>query len=169
MPRRADLDPVEIPSLLPHITLVGVEYDPFRLYYRLIGTHITDAVGRDSTGRYFDEVYEGGMLEDMVRRFSTAVHAKRPARFLARAVYAGKDYRHYEAVHLPLSEDGETVNMIFAGAESSTRVDRRQPLPSDGPFRHIFSVTDRRGSVYADQRTDAVATSGRGTRRGSTA
>lgn len=117
MPRRADIDPVEIPRLLPYVSLIGVEHEPFRLFYRLIGTHITQAVGRDSTGRYFDEIYEGKILDDMARRFSTVVKAKTPARFMARAFFAGKDYRHYETVHLPLSDDGQTVNMIFAGVQ----------------------------------------------------
>lgn len=117
MPRRADIDPIEIPSLLPHVSLISVEHTPFRLFYRLIGTHITEAVGRDSTGRYFGEVYEGEILTNMVRRFSTVVQSKTPARFMARAIFAGKDYRHYETVHLPLSDDGQTVNMILAGVQ----------------------------------------------------
>jgi len=117
MPQRADIEPTEIPRLLQHIALVDVEYDPFRLYFRLIGTHITQAVDRDSTGCYFDEVYHGQMLEDMVRLYSAAVHAKKPVRHLSRAIYADKEYRQYESVHLPLSKDGETVNMILAGVE----------------------------------------------------
>jgi len=117
MPRRADIDPTEIPALLAHIALVSVEYEPLRFYFRLIGTHITDAVGRDSTGRYFEEVYEGKMLGDVTQLYSVAVQSKRPARHFSTAVYAGKDYRHYESVHLPLSDDGETVNIILAGLQ----------------------------------------------------
>lgn len=115
MPRRADIEPTEIPRLLEHVALVDVEYDPFRLRFRLVGTHITQAVDRDSTGRYFEDVYHGQILKNMVQLYSVAVHAKKPVRHLSRAIHAGKDYRHYESVHLPLSEDGETVNMILAG------------------------------------------------------
>jgi hypothetical protein len=117
MPRRADIEPTEIPRLLQHIALVDVEAEPLRFYFRLIGTHITQAVDRDCTGCYFEEVYQGQILKDMVRLYSVAVHAKNPARHMSRAIYAGKDYRHYESVHLPLSEDGEAVNMILAGLE----------------------------------------------------
>lgn len=53
----------------------------------------------------------------MVQRYSVAVQTKKPVRHLGRAIHAGKEYRHYESVHLPLSEDGETVNMILAGLE----------------------------------------------------
>lgn len=117
MPGRADIDPIDIPNLLPYVSLIDVEQEPYRMRYRLIGTHITEAIGRDSTGRYFDELYEGRTLEEMVRRFSTVVRANLPARFIVKATFADKEYRHYETIHLPLSDDGKSVNMILAGVE----------------------------------------------------
>lgn len=117
MPCRADIEPTEIPRLLQHIALVDVEAEPLRFHFRLVGTHITQAVDRDSTGCYFEEVYQGETFDDMVRLYSVAVHAKKPVRHMSRAIYAGKDYRQYESIHLPLSEDGNTVNMILAGLE----------------------------------------------------
>jgi CheY-like chemotaxis protein len=56
-PDRADLDPAEIKDVLPHLTIVevaGSEARP-RFRYRLIGTAIVDAVGRDRTGCFADE------------------------------------------------------------------------------------------------------------------
>src|SRR5579864_7045143 len=50
MPRRADLDPVDIPKLLPHIMLTDV-VGPGRYRYRLIGTEIEQAQGMHATGR----------------------------------------------------------------------------------------------------------------------
>ncbi len=38
MPRRADIDPMEIPSYLPGIVMVDIGYEPFSLTYRVVGT-----------------------------------------------------------------------------------------------------------------------------------
>jgi hypothetical protein len=115
MPRRADIDPIEIPALLPHIALIGVEEEPRRLFFRLVGTHITNALGRNSTGRYFDETYDGPMLEDLLRLYGIVVQSKSPVRHFGKALYSDKKHRDYESVHLPLSDDGRTVNIILVG------------------------------------------------------
>ena len=58
MPCRADIDPTEIPRLLPHVMLVDV-LDGGRYRYRLIGTENASAHGFEATGRYLDEVLPG--------------------------------------------------------------------------------------------------------------
>src|ERR1700691_1946571 len=58
LPRRRDIDPIEIPKLLPDVMLVDVEPDG-RYRYRLIGTENTQAQGITATGRYLDEVLPG--------------------------------------------------------------------------------------------------------------
>jgi len=117
MPQRADIEPTEIPSLLPHIALIGVENDPRRLYYRLIGTHITEALGRDNTGKYFEEAFQGQMLEDITRVYDAVITSCTPIRYTGQALYSKNEYREYESVHLPLSEDGTTVSIILVGQE----------------------------------------------------
>ena len=56
MPARADLDPLEIPTLLPIVGLVDVLDGGARFRYRLVGTEIVDVDGHDATGRFLDEV-----------------------------------------------------------------------------------------------------------------
>ena len=56
MRRRADIDPIDIPKLLPDVMLVEVLPSG---RYRLIGTENTDARGVRATGRYLDEVLPG--------------------------------------------------------------------------------------------------------------
>ena len=53
LPRRADIDPSEIPHLLPHIRIVDVvEHRRFR--YRLVGTETRQQHKTDPTGRFLD-------------------------------------------------------------------------------------------------------------------
>ncbi len=55
-PARVDVDPAEIKSTLPHIMITGVTYEPFRVFYRLVGTEIVHWAGLDFTNRYADEL-----------------------------------------------------------------------------------------------------------------
>ena len=58
MPRRSDIDPLDIPKLLPHVMVVEA-LPSGRYRYRLIGTENADAQGVYATGRYLDEVLPG--------------------------------------------------------------------------------------------------------------
>lgn len=57
MPRRRDIDPVDMPSaLLPYLILVQIERAPFRVLYRLVGTNAVDVGSCDFTGYYLDQL-----------------------------------------------------------------------------------------------------------------
>ena len=58
MPSRGDIDPIEIPKLLPHVQLIEAVGERFR--YRLIGTALAQAFGRDYTGAYPEDVSKIG-------------------------------------------------------------------------------------------------------------
>ena len=66
MPARVDIDSIDIPKLLPYVALIEVGWNPRRFRWRLIGTHITTALGYDSTGFHFDERYSGQVLADLM-------------------------------------------------------------------------------------------------------
>src|SRR3546814_10590958 len=66
-PRRADIDPVEIPRLMPYVLIADIEHAPFRVRFRLVGTKVVEATGFEFTGKYLDEITlpddEGPVLE----------------------------------------------------------------------------------------------------------
>ena len=55
MPVWADIDPIDIPKPLPYVALIEVCWNPRRFLWGLIETHITTALGYNSTGFHFDE------------------------------------------------------------------------------------------------------------------
>lgn len=55
VPRRADMDPVDIPKLLANIWIVDFDWGTLRFRYRVIGTAVTRARNSDLTGGYVDE------------------------------------------------------------------------------------------------------------------
>lgn len=115
MPSRADIDVLNIPpAVLSHILLIDIEDGPLeRFRWRLIGTHVTSVLGRDSTGSYFDELYSPEATDVLLSGPRWAMANRRPVRTLGHASFAGKAHIRSENVDMPLSEDGERVSMIF--------------------------------------------------------
>jgi hypothetical protein len=144
LPRRRDIDPIEIPKLLPDVMLVDVETDG-RYRYRLIGTENTQAQGVTATGRYLDEVLPGPEYRNHVLSlYDEAVQKKQAlyseCLFLSPGRLAPE--RHTKVLFMPLSQDGETVNMVFVlqiflYIEHGTR--ERHFLDSP-PYREIVHV-----------------------------
>jgi hypothetical protein len=114
MPRRADIDPTEIPKLLPEVMLVDVLAER-RYRYRLIGTENVRAHGLNATGRYLDEVLPGAYKAHVLGLYDECVRERRAlyseCLFLSAARRAGE--RHTKMLLLPLSEDGATVNIVL--------------------------------------------------------
>lgn len=113
MPARADLDLFDLKQHLGDLFLVDVERDPLRFHYRLVGTRITHAVQRDATGKYFTDIYAGWLLDTWTEAHAWVVKERAPLRVLSRT---GDPYTRiyaYEGLLLPLSADGETVNIVL--------------------------------------------------------
>jgi hypothetical protein len=117
MPSRGDLDPIiEIPELTPNIWLVDVEHDPLTFRFRLLGNEVVNRYGADFTGKRLDEVDFGDRTEEIRREYEQTATGNKPvyARHQIHVVQA-ETYLPYERILLPLSDDGETVNMILGG------------------------------------------------------
>jgi hypothetical protein len=114
-PARADLDPVEIPALMPHLVLLDVEPAPRRLRFRLVGTAVVTGLGRDLTGRYIDDLQLSETQRAMFAECHRVADTGEPA--CATWEYTREDGRHVrmERLVLPLSSDGTTIDMLLAG------------------------------------------------------
>ena len=63
MPRRADIDPVDLPRfVLPNLMLLDVFDGGARFRWRLTGTEVVNRFGRDATGHFDEEVLSGKYL-----------------------------------------------------------------------------------------------------------
>jgi len=117
MPRRADVDPLELPRpYMPYLSIIEVLPDTDDFRFRVIGTGITERLGRDSTGRTVREVYAAADRESrewMLEAYQAVVTHKRPVLKRGTLRMVQKDFVDFEALHLPLSEDGERVSMLF--------------------------------------------------------
>lgn len=115
MPPRAELDPLHLPPRVwPYLVLMAVERDEgWRFRYRLIGTHVVDSLGRDSTGRYIHDVQSSDLYEDFVAGLKWTAENGKPLRSIGSASFVEKEWLSFEAVNLPLSDDGISVDKIL--------------------------------------------------------
>jgi hypothetical protein len=121
MPGPDDLDPAEIPLLLPNVFLIDVLRDPLDFRDRLIGTAVEQYMKRPMTGLHLRELPHQQPGSIIWSTLESVVLDPRPVS--SRAPYKGphKDDKVSEDMIMPLSDDGETVNMLFATAAYSAR------------------------------------------------
>jgi hypothetical protein len=112
MPARRDLDPTEMPRLLPHLQLIEPVAGRFR--FRLIGTALAEAFGRDYTGRFVDELFDAARAEPICDVYRAVLDRRHPM-FLRNRYFTAKNIDLIaNRIYLPLSEDDSAVNMIFS-------------------------------------------------------
>jgi hypothetical protein len=129
MPRRADIDPTEIPpQLLPGVMLVDVVPDSRRYVYRLVGTMEAEVRGYDPTGKSVGEAYFGENAEDGMKCYDRVVEARAPVLDPQPFLERRRGYKGAESLFLPLSNDGVAVNMImvFFDPQAVVKVQRSQ-------------------------------------------
>ncbi len=123
MPRRADVDPTEMPPrLLPLLYLTDVVDAGARFRYRLMGTAAVNSVRADLTGRYLDELTEAGRYRDYVTALYRLVLARRQpvfsmSHYLRFSAVAGTPPETRPATQrlmCPLSSDGLTVDQVIS-------------------------------------------------------
>lgn len=115
LPARQNIDPIKLPiELLPHVLLIDVVHRPaLRFRWRLIGTHITEKIGRDSTGKWWDEIYAPDVMAEIANGPLWTIEHRRPIRTLGRAPLPDRAFLRSENIDMPLSGDGTEIDMIM--------------------------------------------------------
>lgn len=117
LPGRGDLDPLEIPHLLPYVLLFDVEREPLDFRYRLIGTAVRERLASDYTGSRFRAIRHQRPGTPIWQHCARVVAEQRP--LFNNAPYVGPDrqVRVHQGLTMPLASDGITVDMLFVLAE----------------------------------------------------
>jgi len=113
LPLRRALDPVDIPGLLPNSELLDVLSRPMDFRYRLIGDAI-DRISRDYyVGRRVSTIPGQRPPSQIFTLYAETVRRRAPV--CVTLPYVGQDplIGHVEAVIMPLSGDGSTVDVLW--------------------------------------------------------
>ena len=114
MPGRPDIDPLELHFILGNLILIDVLRAPLRFRFRLYGTALAHRAGYELTGRMLDELPATEFRAFVEESFTKVVETGTPRWALRERVMDSKQYR-YETLLLPLSRDGELVDMLLIG------------------------------------------------------
>ena len=118
---RRDLDPLDFPYILGEVVLLDVLYEPLRFRYRLVGAGLAGVRGYDLTGKFVHDHPDPEYRAFMLARYREVIERRRVTADACCLEFDGK-LRAYQALRIPLSEDGETVTMIAAAVV----IDRRE-------------------------------------------
>ncbi len=121
MPARADIDPLDLVPYLPSIMLVhvgprtpGTTTSPGRDYtYRLVGTREVAVRGSDPTGQSVATHAFGHDPGLALKNYDAVVQSAEPLLDRSEEVSADGWMRDLDAIFLPLSDDGSSVNMVL--------------------------------------------------------
>ncbi|MFC3229135.1 PAS domain-containing protein [Marinibaculum pumilum] len=113
LPARSDFSHADLFPWIGFVSLVDVEHAPRRFRWRLVGSMIAEKMGRDATGCWFDDLYEGQMLDSYVECYSRATDRRLPVYLRGDLEFVGKEFIHFNSVHLPLAEGDAPVNMLL--------------------------------------------------------
>jgi hypothetical protein len=120
MPARRDIEPTEILDLLPYVVLIDVERDPLDFRYRLVGTAVATRFGHDHTGSRFSTLPQQAEGSAVWKTAVRILDERRP--IVSHIPFVGfhRWVQNYRDISMPLSEDNDTVNMIFAVLQFET-------------------------------------------------
>jgi len=115
-PARADIDPVEIPRLLPSILLIDVvrDFDSVRFRLRLVGTEYVRRIGRDHTGRWLEDGRPVSEAEAIIATYKQVLATGEPHFWRSRLHDPERQHVVYERLACPLADDGETIDVLVA-------------------------------------------------------
>lgn len=145
MPSRSDIDPVEIPDLLPNIFLLDVVGDAEDFVFRLAGSLVEDAFSMTLRGKSVADIQRrAGTLIPIAHHIEVA-RGGGPRYREGNMMVAGREHWKVQRLLLPLASDGRTIDMLMGGAvfllggQENGRPTETWPVARQvgkGPIRH---------------------------------
>jgi hypothetical protein len=111
-PSRRDIDPAEFSFALGRVSLIDVFDAPCRFRYRLVATTLTENLGYEMTGKFLDQIPQSETRAYTEAFYTKALAAQAPFHARDEVVLDGRRWKH-EALVLPLSADGVTIDMLM--------------------------------------------------------
>jgi len=129
MPRRDEIDPIELVPWLPYVSMMELHYDPFRVRYRVVGTEVARIIGEDFSNRWLHETGWGESAIALNRLLYERVSEKRaPTYGLSTVTWQGKPDHVFQWVLFPLG-DGDVVTHCLSLDDLSVIAPRSRLLP----------------------------------------
>lgn len=115
LPSRDDIDPSEMPSLLPNILLADTAETLGAFRYRLYGTEVCQGFEHDRTNIRFADLPRIENYDEVYSGYWQTYREADPVYFHGRIVSQQKNWLMYSRLTLPLSSDGKDIDKILGG------------------------------------------------------
>ncbi len=115
MPARRDFTPESLRPWLGNLALIDVSHNPIRLHYRLVGIHIVDNLKRDPTGKTMDDIVVDPANNPATQGVYRCLVLGEPMYEVVPPRSGGLFSFNCARLSLPLSADGQAINMILMG------------------------------------------------------
>lgn len=115
LPGRKDIDPLNIPHILPYCELLDVYLDPLDFEYRLIGTKIDEITCGKYTGLRVSEIPTQIAPSLVYELYREVVESKKPVRTVLPYIGDQPGIVEVESLVLPLANNGHDVDMLLGG------------------------------------------------------
>ena len=115
MPERRDIDPIEMRQWLGNLLLVEFPPDPMQYRIRLDGVNLVQFYNASREGKGVEAMTSEEERRIVLPQYMTVLERKQPAYYESRFVTSEGIVTSQHKLLLPLSEDGERVNMVLGG------------------------------------------------------
>ena len=119
LPARSSFDIVDLKYILGNLNLVEVQRDPLRFRFRVHGTNCAKLLGYDMTWKFVDDYPDPWYRARVRRNFTSVVESRAPRCDLGQREIVDRRIIRFEALILPLAEDGETVDRLMVALSLS--------------------------------------------------
>jgi hypothetical protein len=139
IPSRYDIDPIDIPHLLPGLSLLDTGNDLTQLRYRLAGTRVREIYGTEITGR---AVFENGLQHKRdywLSAYRKVIEEGMPMQGAVRGPVTGREHLLLIWMRLPLSGLSGEVERVLgydAALPVSYRYAPAVPEPEEDDDMH---------------------------------
>ena len=103
IPPRQAFAPETLIEFLPYLLIVEMDEAQQRYRNRLVGTEVVAHAGRDTTGKWFDEIYSEATQYGHHRAHQWVLRHRRPLRVHGTMAYVDRGYLAVESVVVPVS------------------------------------------------------------------
>lgn len=116
LPSRRDIDPVEIPDLLPNVFLLDVVGDAEDFHFRLAGSQVEDAFSMPLRGKSIADIQKRAGIRIPMEHHIEVARGGGPRYREGKMHVAGREHWEIRRLLLPLASDGRLVDVLMGGA-----------------------------------------------------
>jgi len=113
LPSRKDISPEDMKVYLSRVMLIDVSYRPLDFVYRVFGSGIAQAAGKDYTGKSVRHLDPAEFAALIWRQYTEVVNERKPCLHGIK-LSAGSRLLRYHRLTLPLSGDGVVIDKLLA-------------------------------------------------------